>query len=29
MPACPYGVLERMAKSGTIDFDALELIRKY
>lgn len=23
MPACPYGVLERMAKSGTIDFDAI------
>lgn len=23
MPVCPYGVLERMAKSGTIDFDAI------
>lgn len=23
MPACPYGVLERLAKSGTIDFDAI------
>lgn len=23
MPACPYGVLERMAKIGTIDFDAI------
>ena len=23
MPACPYGVLERMSKSGTIDFDAI------
>lgn len=23
MPVCPYGVLERMAKNGTIDFDAI------
>lgn len=23
MPVCPYGVLERMAKAGTIDFDAI------
>ena len=23
MPVCPYGVLERLAKSGTIDFDAI------
>lgn len=23
MPVCPYGVLERMVKSGTIDFDSI------